>query len=84
MVYIINHTKIHTTWPTAPRESARLDAVWNVRRTRDDKSMTGHTSVQEKVRHEGYEGLAAAHSRAVARLSWDIAEAVRTLEDTSR
>jgi len=69
---------------STPGESARLDAVWTVRRARDDKSMTGRTSVQEKVQQEGYEGLAAAHSRAVARLSRDIADAVRTLEGTSR
>jgi uncharacterized lipoprotein YmbA len=69
---------------SAPGESARLDAVWIVRRTRDNQSMTGRTSVQEKVQQEGYQGLAAAHSRAVARLSRDIADAVQTLEGASR
>jgi len=69
---------------SVPGESARLDAVWTVSRTRDDKSMTGRTSVQEKVQQEGYDGLAAAHSRAIARLSRDIADAVRTLEGVSR
>jgi uncharacterized lipoprotein YmbA len=69
---------------SAPGESARLDAVWTVRRNKDDKSMTGRTSVQERVQQEGYQGLAAAHSRAIARLSRDIADAVRTLEGASR
>jgi hypothetical protein len=69
---------------SAQGESARLDAVWTVSRNKDDNSMTGRTSVQEKVQQEGYEGLAAAHSRAIARLSRDIADAVRTLEGASR
>ena len=69
---------------SAPGGSARVDAVWTLRRTRDDKSLTGRTSAQEPVSQPGFDGLAAAHSRAVARLSRDIADAVRTLEGASR
>jgi uncharacterized protein len=69
---------------SAPGELARLDAVWTLRRTKDDKSMTGRTSVQENVPQQGYDRLAAAHSRLVARLSQDIADAVRRLDGASR
>jgi len=51
-----------------------------VRRAKDGKSETGRTSVREPVQDSSYEALAAAHSRAVARMSQDIAEIVRTLD----
>lgn len=65
---------------SAPGKSAALDAVWTVRRTKDGKTETGRTSAREKVDADGYEALAAAHSRGVARLSQDIADVVRTLD----
>jgi uncharacterized lipoprotein YmbA len=65
---------------SAPGKSASLDAVWTVRRAKDGKTETGRTSVREKVDDNGYEALAAAHSRGVARLSQDIADVVRTLD----
>jgi uncharacterized lipoprotein YmbA len=65
---------------SAPGKSASLDAVWTVRRAKDGKTETGRTSAREKVDGNDYEALAAAHSRGVARLSQDIAEAVRTLD----
>jgi uncharacterized lipoprotein YmbA len=65
---------------SAPGRQASLDAVWTVRRTRDGKSETGRTSVREAITESGYDALAAAHSRGVAHLSQDIADAVRTLD----
>jgi uncharacterized protein len=65
---------------SAPGKSASLDAVWTVRRTKDGKTETGRTSAREKIDDGGYEALAAAHSRGVARLSQDIADVVRTLD----
>jgi uncharacterized lipoprotein YmbA len=61
-------------------EAAILDAVWTVSRTKDDKSKTGRTTVREAVSETGYDALAAAHSRAIARLSRDIADAVQALD----
>lgn len=61
-------------------EAATLDAVWTVRRAKGGKSQTGRTTVREPAPEQGYDALAAAHSRAVARLSRDIAEAVRALD----
>jgi len=65
---------------SAPGETARLDAVWTVSRLKDGASRTGRTTVREPATEKGYEALAAAHSRAVGRLSRDIADAVGALE----
>jgi uncharacterized lipoprotein YmbA len=65
---------------SVPGKSASLDAVWTVRRTKDGKSETGRTSAREPVPESGYDALAAAHSRALARLCQDIADAVRALD----
>ena len=68
---------------STPGKSAALDAVWTVRRTKDGKSETGRTSVREPVLDASYEALAAAHSRAVARMSQDIADTVKRLQEGS-
>ena len=58
---------------------ALLNAVWTVRRIKDGKTETGRTSAQESVEDGSFDALAAAHSRALARLSKDIADAIQTL-----
>jgi len=63
-----------------PGTAATLEAAWTVRRAKDGKTAAGHTSVREPVQQAGYEALAAAHSRALARLAQDIAVATRSLE----
>jgi uncharacterized protein len=65
---------------SAPGEATTLDAVWTVSRIKDGKSQTGRTTVREPVQEKGYDALAAAHSRALARLTRDIADAVHTLD----
>ena len=65
---------------SAQGEAATLDAVWTVIRTKDGKSQTGRTTVREATSDKSYDALAAAHSRALARLSQDIADGVRSLE----
>lgn len=69
---------------STPGDSALLDAVWIVRRTADGKSDTGRTTAREPVPEKSYDALVAAHSRAVARLSQDIAAAVRGLGGGAR
>jgi uncharacterized protein len=64
-------------------EAAVLEAVWTVRRTKDGKAETGRTSARETVQMKDYDALAAAHSRALARLSQDIANAVRALDSSA-
>jgi uncharacterized lipoprotein YmbA len=65
---------------SSPGEAAVLDAVWTVRRAKDGKSDTGRTTVREAVQEKSLDVLVAAHSRAIGRLSQDIAAAVRALD----
>jgi uncharacterized lipoprotein YmbA len=65
---------------SSPGDAAALDAVWIVRQMNEGESRTGRTSVQEKTQGNGYEALAAAHSRAIARLSQDVADAIKSLQ----
>ncbi|HVN63585.1 MAG TPA: PqiC family protein, partial [Candidatus Binataceae bacterium] len=46
-------------------QAAALDAVWTVRRVADGKTRTGRTTARESVQGQGFEVLAAAHSRAL-------------------
>ena len=64
---------------STPGDSAVLDAVWIVRRAKDGKADTGRTTVREAVPEKSIDALVAAHSRAMARLSQDVAAAVRVL-----
>ena len=59
-------------------ESALVEAVWAVRRVSDGATRTGRTVARETVQGAGFDALAAAHSRALARVSGDIATAIRT------
>jgi hypothetical protein len=68
------------SFESALGEAATFDAVWTVRRAKGGKSQTGRTTVREPTTEPGYDSLAAAHSRAVGRLSRDIADAVRALD----
>jgi len=65
---------------SAPGEAATLDAVWTVRRAKDGKAQGGRTTARETLQAKDFDALAAAHSRALSRLSRDIANAVRALE----
>jgi uncharacterized protein len=67
------------SFESVPGDVAVLDALWTVRRTKDGRSETGRTTARETMQEKSYEALAAAHSRALARLSRDIADAVHAL-----
>ena len=58
-------------------QTALVDAVWAVR-SAAGKTQSGRTIAQETVQGEDFDALAAAHSRAIAKLSGDIATAIRT------
>ena len=58
-------------------QSTFLDAVWTVHSPTDSQSRSGRTTARETVQGKGFDALAAAHSRAVASLSADIAAAIR-------
>jgi hypothetical protein len=63
---------------STPGEAALLDALWSVRRTKVGASQSGRTTLRE-ASAGGYDALAAAHSRALAQLSLDLANAIRAL-----
>ena len=62
---------------SVPGQSALVDAVWTVRRTAGGETRSGRTVAREAVQGDSFDALAAAHSRALARLSGDIAGAIR-------
>ncbi len=65
---------------SSPGQAAALDAAWTVRRTKDGKAQTGRSSVREPLKDSGYDPVAAAHSRALAAMSKDIAGAILALD----
>ncbi len=67
------------SFESAPGQAATLNAVWQVRRTKDSRTQIGRTSAREAA-GPGFDALAAAHSRALAKLSQDIADAIRALD----
>jgi len=58
-------------------EAALVDAVWAVRQTAGGETRSGRTVARETVGGKDFDALAAAHSRALAALSGDIAAAIR-------
>lgn len=59
-------------------DSVYVDAVWSIRRTSTGSPKSGRSQVQESRDGEGYEALIGAYNRAIARISNDIAETIRT------
>lgn len=59
-------------------EAVVIEAVWTVRATAKGAPVrAGRTNVREAVEGPGFDALAAAHSRALARVSADVAAAIR-------
>jgi len=65
---------------SAPGKYVAVDAIWNVRKMKTGKTETGRTSLRDSLTDPGYDAMAAAHSRQLARVSDDIAKAIRALE----
>lgn len=63
---------------SVPGQSVLVDGVWAVRQTASGQTQSGRTTVREPVQGPGFDALAAAHSRALAKVSSDIAVAIRT------
>ncbi len=62
---------------SVPGESVPIDAVWTVHETAGGEPRSGRTIARETVQGKDFEALAAAHSRALAAVSADIAAAIR-------
>ncbi|HEX5126367.1 MAG TPA: PqiC family protein [Rhodocyclaceae bacterium] len=60
-----------------PNEAATLDILWTLRRTSNVTPRTTHFIWREPVNGIGFDALVAAHSRALAKLSDQIAQAIR-------
>ncbi len=64
---------------SAPGEAATIDVYWTVHQG-ESASVSGRSLVKEAAGGSGYGMLAAAHSRALAAVSRDIAAAIRATE----
>jgi uncharacterized lipoprotein YmbA len=58
-------------------QSVLVEAVWVVRKEPNGSAQSGHTLARETVSGSGFDALTAAHSRALATISADIAAAIR-------
>jgi len=58
-------------------EAVVIETLWSVRRPAGGAPHTGRSSVREAVSGGGFDALVAAHSRALAAVSRDIAGAIR-------
>jgi uncharacterized protein len=58
-------------------ESVTIDALWTVKRQSDGALRTGRSTAKESS-SGSYDAMVAAHSRALATVSRDIAEAIRS------
>jgi hypothetical protein len=65
-----------------PGEAVVVEAVWAVSKTASGEARSGRTVTRETVQGEDFDALAAAHSRALAKVSADIAAAIRAAADS--
>ncbi len=63
---------------SVPGKSVLIEALWVVHQTAGGAAQSGHTLVTEPVSGNDFDALAAAHSRALAKVSGDIAAVIRT------
>jgi uncharacterized protein len=65
---------------SAPGGAATLDALWTIRSSKPEETRSGRTSVSEPAQGGGYNALVAAHSRALGKMSTDIATTIREMQ----
>lgn len=63
-----------------PGAEAALDALWKVSSKKKGQFQVSRTTIVEPVQGGGYDKLVAAHSRALGRLSGEIAAQIRKME----
>jgi uncharacterized lipoprotein YmbA len=64
-------------------ESVTIDALWTVKRVSDGVLRTGRSTARESSSGGSYETMVAAHSRALATISHEIAEGIRAAASTA-
>jgi uncharacterized protein len=57
-------------------EAATVEAQWTIWPPKKAGAILGHTLAREQVQGQGYDALVAAHDRALASVSHDIAAAI--------
>jgi len=63
---------------SVPGESVLVDALWTVRASAGGTMRSDRTVVRETPQGQGFDALAAAYSRALAKVSGDIAVAIQS------
>ena len=58
-------------------QGVTVEAVWTVRKTAGGETVSGRTVASETAQGQGFDALAAAHSQAIAKMSGEIAAAIR-------
>ncbi|WP_277183247.1 membrane integrity-associated transporter subunit PqiC [Caballeronia sp. BR00000012568055] len=61
---------------STPADSVTLDALWTIRAPDGASRFDGHTVVHKQTTGDGFDAIAAAHSRAVSEMSKQIAAAI--------
>jgi len=67
-----------------PGQGVLIEALWVVRPAGGGEPTVGRTVANEVVEGDGFEAIAAAHSRALATVSGDIAAAIRAQASAPR
>jgi len=70
---------------STPGQMAAIDALWTIQQPTKEGivSKTGRSTVQQPIGGQGYDALVSAHSRALAAISREIAEAIRSFSPPS-
>jgi uncharacterized lipoprotein YmbA len=66
---------------SVPGQSVLVEALWTIRGVAGGAALSGDTVASEPVHGDGFDALAAAHSRALGKVSSDIAAAIRVEAD---
>lgn len=62
---------------SVPGDTATIDALWMIWPPGSATPIAGHTLAGERVQEQSYDALVAAHDRALAQVSRDIAAAIQ-------
>jgi uncharacterized lipoprotein YmbA len=65
-------------------EAAVVEAVWAVTTVASGRTLSGKTIARESLQGDGFDAIAAAHSRALTQLTRDIAAAIRKAAAVAR
>jgi len=67
---------------SAPGQAVTIDTLWTVRSPSGGEPKTGRSVARESTNGDGYDAIVAAHGRALATVSREIAESIRSAAST--